>query len=140
MSPSNADALAAALVLGLPVFPCRASKRPACPNGYLDAVIVDDAVRRLWSRHPGPLIGVPTGAATGFDVLDVDVRPGGDQWLDAHSHRLPLTRTHRTARAAGICCSPADRGSVTPPARSRPASMSGRPAATPFGGPLAGCP
>lgn len=66
MNPT-ADALAAALTLRLPVFPCRASKKPACPHGFRDAVIDAGEIEQLWDRHPGPLIGVPTGAATGFE-------------------------------------------------------------------------
>jgi hypothetical protein len=115
MSPTTADALAAALALGLPVFPCRASKKPACPHGFRDAVIDADEIEQLWDRHPGPLIGVPTGTATGFDVLDVDTSKGGAQWLDAHRHRLPMTRTHRT-RSGGwhllFACRPGLRNSA----------------------------
>ena len=35
----------------------------------------------LWRRTPGPLVGVPTGAASGFDVLDIDIKTGGVDWL-----------------------------------------------------------
>ncbi|WP_148360731.1 bifunctional DNA primase/polymerase, partial [Acidisphaera rubrifaciens] len=42
------------------------------------------------------LIGMPTGEASGLDVLDVDPRHGGDVWHAANMHRLPETRLHRT--------------------------------------------
>jgi hypothetical protein len=91
-----AAARAVAGELGLPVFPCRADKRPACVHGFRDATRDPAAIRELWRRHPGPLIGVPTGAASGIDVLDVDPRHGGHMWLDWNANRLPPTRTHRT--------------------------------------------
>lgn len=137
MSPT-ADALAATLTLGLPVFPCRASKKPAGPHGFRDAVIDADEIERLWDRHPGPLIGVPTWAATGFDVIDVDP-PRGEQWLDENRHRLPMTRTHRT-RSGGwhilFACRP---GSVTLLARSRRESMFAQRVAMSCGGPRVHC-
>lgn len=89
-------ALAVAAELGLPVFPRRLDKRPACPHGYKDATRDPDAIRELWRRYPGPLIGVPTGMASGIDVLDIDPRHGGDDWLSAHADRLLVTRSHRT--------------------------------------------
>lgn len=86
---------------GVPVFPCRADKRPACLHGLLDASDQLDTVRELWRRFPGPLIGVPTGLISGFDVLDVDPRHGGDRWWIANMHRLPATRMQRT-RSGGL--------------------------------------
>jgi hypothetical protein len=98
------NALAGALKLaagGMPVFPCLADKRPATPNGFKDATCDPQAVRQMWARHPGQLIGVPTGAASGIDVLDLDPRHGGERWWLAHAHRLPQTRTYRT-RSGGL--------------------------------------
>jgi hypothetical protein len=92
-------ALSAALDLamrGMVCFPCQANKRPACPSGFKAATSDPTALRNLWQRHPGPLIGVPTGEVNGFDVLDVDPRHGGDAWLAQHRGRLPVTRTHKT--------------------------------------------
>jgi len=94
-----AEALTAALRLaaqGLPVFPCLESKAPACPRGFQDASAHLGQVRHLWRRYPGPLIGVPTGPVSGFDVLDLDPRHGGDVWLNQNRHRLPATRVHGT--------------------------------------------
>jgi hypothetical protein len=53
-------------------------------------------VRDLFSRYPGELIGIPTGAVSGFDVLDLDPRHGSDAWFHANRDRLPPTRTHST--------------------------------------------
>jgi hypothetical protein len=58
-------------------------------NGFHDAeVVVDD---RLW-----PLVGVPTGRVSGFDVLDID--PAGLDWFRENMHRFPETRCHKTPR------------------------------------------
>jgi hypothetical protein len=90
------EALRAAMQLPYPSFPCLADKRPACPNGFKDAALPMHGLARLWARHAGELVGVPTGAASGFSVLDVDLRKGGDAWWSANKARLPLTRTHET--------------------------------------------
>lgn len=59
--------------------------------------MTDEAeVCRLWRQHPAPLIGVATGAVSGIDVLDVDVKHGGIDWLDKHINELPPTRTQET--------------------------------------------
>lgn len=78
-----------------PVFPCRPDKRPACIHGFHDATSDPIEIRRLFNGS-GALIGVPTGEASGFDVLDVDPRHGGDEWEKANQHRLPETRIHQT--------------------------------------------
>jgi Bifunctional DNA primase/polymerase, N-terminal len=80
---------------GYAVFPCRrADKKPACPHGFKDATTDPVQVRPLWLRHPGPLIGVACGEASGISVLDVDIK--GDHaraWWFQNQHRLPETRT-----------------------------------------------
>jgi hypothetical protein len=67
-------------------FPCDQSKRPLIA---------------AWQRNAGrddcsdwPLVGVPTGEANGFDVLDIDL--AGSGWWDAHRAELPATQTHVT--------------------------------------------
>ena len=67
-------------------FPCDTSKHPMIA---------------AWQRNAGrddcsdwPLVGVPTGEANGFDVLDIDLE--GGSWWDAHRAELPATQTHVT--------------------------------------------
>jgi hypothetical protein len=86
---------------GIPSFPCAGTKAPTCPSGYKAATTNADDLRALWKRHGGILIGVPTGAISGFDALDIDSRHGGDRWLADNAKHLPLTRTHGT-RSGGF--------------------------------------
>lgn len=91
------DLLAAALRLaayGWPVFPCRpGSKEPATAHGFRDATTDPEWIRAWWRRDPSANIGIPTGAP-GPDVLDVDVKPGGDGYG-------ALERLKRTGLCAG---------------------------------------
>jgi hypothetical protein len=74
----------------LPRFPCRTSdKAPLTKHGFYDAALYVD--HSSW-----PLVGVPTGPASGFDVLDIDPRHGGHLWLAQHIDRIPPTRVHHT--------------------------------------------
>src|SRR6516165_2044003 len=71
-------------------FPCDHDKRP------LVTAWQHNAARRDHSRWP--LVGVPTGAVNGFDVLDIDLAALG--WRDANRDRFPLTQVH-TTRSGG---------------------------------------
>jgi hypothetical protein len=96
--------LARALLLlrhGLPCFPCGITKKPTTPRGFKDATCDPDALCELWKKHPGLLVGVPTGEISGLDVLDLDARHNGGSWLALHKHRLPSTRVHRS-RGGGL--------------------------------------
>lgn len=87
---------------GFPVFPCGRKKRPAISKeaggrGFEDASCDADEIRGLFFKAPrAPLVGVPTGETSGFDVLDIDYRHGGDAWEKENLHRLPETRIHQT--------------------------------------------
>jgi hypothetical protein len=83
---------------GWPVFPL-AGKLPVFPaseggNGFRDATTDAERVRAWWSLRPGSNIGV--AIPTGFVVLDVDPRHGGEDELArlvaAHG-QIPLTLT-----------------------------------------------
>jgi hypothetical protein len=86
---------------GFKVFFCKSDKTPTCVGGFHRASNDPWAVFELWSYHPGPLVAIVTGAASGLDVVDVDTKHLAAQlWLHLNQSRLPATRTHRT-RSAG---------------------------------------
>ena len=96
--PSNRlheAALAYASKLNLPVFPCKArGKEPITRNGHKDATTDSDQIKRWWSKTPHANIGIPTGKRSGFDVLDIDPRNGGDESLvelERRYGKLPST-------------------------------------------------
>jgi hypothetical protein len=100
------SAIAKALELaaqGYPVFPVAASKRPTCPCGFKDAASEPREIRRLWRDHPAPLIGVPTGEASGLFVLDIDSPKHVEaaEWFERCAPYLPETR-QQTTRSGGI--------------------------------------
>ena len=78
---------------GLPVFPCK-GKRPHTEHGFHDASTDTATVLAWWQRWPTASIGIPTGAASGIDVLDVDVQHGGAgtlAGLERERGKLPAT-------------------------------------------------
>lgn len=95
------DALGKALDLarwGCACFPLARSGMPmAGSHGCRDATTDADALRDLWRRFPGPLVGIATGEASGFDVLDIDAdRIEAAAWWRAHHADIPTTRGNRT--------------------------------------------
>lgn len=97
---------------GKPVFPCRPvfekvrgeEKKPKSPytkNGFKDASTKPAVIRQWWTKHPKAAIGIPTGKAAGFIVLDVDVKDGAKgleslACLEAEHGPLPETLEART--------------------------------------------
>jgi hypothetical protein len=91
--------LTAALALakqGIPCFPCTLNKAPASARGFKDASNDPVVIQELFRFRPDALIGVPTDGSSGLNVLDVDPRHRGDEWLAYNRSRLPPTRVHRT--------------------------------------------
>ena len=96
--------LAAALELatmGIPVFPValiieggKVQKRPLVQ--WTKRASTDETQIRAWFTNTSMLIGVPTGKASGFDVLDKDPRHGGNAWWAMNEHRLPRSIRNRT--------------------------------------------
>lgn len=81
---------------GIPSLPCLPNKKPACPGGFKSATACKKQLDELWALYPGLLVGLPTGALSGIDVLDIDPRHEGDKWLASYIRNLPKTRIHQT--------------------------------------------
>ena len=59
---------------GVPIFPCApGGKQPITKRGFHDASTNPAQVAAWWRRFPEANIGMPTGAASGVVVVDVDV-------------------------------------------------------------------
>ena len=96
------DQALALAATGTPVFPCRSTpdwkptdKTPACLNGFKDATTDPERIRALFGVDAAKLIGVPTGAVSGFDILDFDPRHGGSEDAET-AMKLPITKIHIT--------------------------------------------
>jgi len=76
------DLATAAMMLArreIPVFPCTpGGKHPLTSHGFHDASTDLATVNAWWQRWPDANIGMPTGSASGVDVVDVDVHAGGN--------------------------------------------------------------
>lgn len=48
------------------------AKHPRTAHGFKDATVDQTIIKEWWSRWPRANIGIPTGAASGFDVVDID--------------------------------------------------------------------
>jgi hypothetical protein len=60
--------------LGVPVFPCApGGKRPIPERGFHEATIDAGQVEAWWRQRPRANLAIPTGAASGVVVVDVDV-------------------------------------------------------------------
>jgi hypothetical protein len=60
---------------GLSVFSCNpANKAPLVKNGFKAATCDEQQIREWWTTWPQAMIGVPTGPASGIDVIDIDLR------------------------------------------------------------------
>lgn len=82
-------------------FVTKSAKSPYTANGLKAATRNERIVRRWWSDHPNAMVGLPTGSAAGFWVLDLDRRPDIDgaaelERMEAEHGSLPQTVTVRT--------------------------------------------
>lgn len=76
-APSTGTAAALLARAGVPSFPCApGGKRPLTKHGFHDATTDSAVVERLWRRRPEANLAIPTGRASGFDVVDVDMHDG----------------------------------------------------------------
>jgi putative DNA primase/helicase len=98
--PSNSAAAAVWMAerLGWHPFPVAADKKPfAGTHGCLDATNDVERVNELFAAHPNANVAVATGIASGFFVVDVDVKNGvgwtGFQAFQQKHGTLPETLT-----------------------------------------------
>ena len=109
------DLLDAALAYadkGIPVFPCRARK-PLTEHGFKDASTSPEQIRAWWGKWPTAWIAIPTGKASGFDVLDLDKKNGKDGFKHVPDWRNLSSVIAETAsggahlyfKADGVTCS-----------------------------------
>lgn len=86
-----------------PVFACADDKTPVVPTGFKAASRDTETILAQFKRSNASAIGVPTGAASGLVVIDVDIKAGarGMEWLNDNKDALPETRTHKT-RSGGL--------------------------------------
>jgi hypothetical protein len=59
-----------------PIFPCSPDKTPMVKGGFHAATRDEIRICEWFVDNPGALIGMPTGAISGYVVLDVDVKNG----------------------------------------------------------------
>ena len=79
---------------GWSVFPCQPrGKTPATSRGVLDATADAARIKTWWRAIPNCNIGVATGAASGFFVLDIDGEDGEASLrnLEGEHGKLPAT-------------------------------------------------
>jgi len=104
---------------GIPVFPCDpktkgpqlTSKRDAAgrkipkSGGHYQATTNTETIMNLWEKYPNAMIGIPTGKASGFLVVDLDIDPekcidGLLEWkkLEEQNGSMPVTGSVTTPR------------------------------------------
>jgi hypothetical protein len=86
---------------GFPVFPCGPNKKPWCAGGFYAASTNQDTLEALWRGKATAYVGMPCGAVSGIDILDIDPKHDGMAWWDKHQASIPETRMHRT-RSGGL--------------------------------------
>ena len=117
LSPLGQAALNYATNNGHPVFPCYSitdagtcscgdttcpspGKHPLTINGFTNATTAADLIKEWWAAAPEANIGIPTGAVSGFDVVDLDCYKPDGASLETlcGGHQLPETPISETGR------------------------------------------
>lgn len=88
----------------IPVFPCQGDKKPYTSHGFKAATTDAALIKDHWGKWPAAMIGVPTGTASGFWVLDIDApksQADGNGYaslreLETEHGILPSTRRQMT--------------------------------------------
>lgn len=89
---------------GIPVFPCRPNKRPYTGTGFKAATTDLTQIADWWTQFPDALPGMPTGAASGQFVIDVDVgngKTGADSLASLEMDHEALPTDHLVQTPSG---------------------------------------
>ena len=86
---------------GFPLFPCGPDKKPWCKGGFYAASSDLAALEALWRGKGNAYVGMPCGAVSGIDILDIDPKHDGMVWWERNCASIPKTRMHRT-RSGGL--------------------------------------
>lgn len=77
-APSLGDSALIYARAGVPVFPCvPGGKQPLTGRGFKDATTDLTQISSWWLQRPEANVAIPTGAVSGFDVVDIDLHDGG---------------------------------------------------------------
>lgn len=80
----------------------KAGKHPRIAGGFTHASTVELSIRNWWGRWPDANVGIATGKASGFFVVDVDPRHGGDDTLrEVEAQHGPLPDTVESQTGGG---------------------------------------
>lgn len=105
MSLLGSELFQAALRLagrGWPVMPCKpGDKAPASQNGLLDATTDWEQIIKWWTQVPQCNVGVATGAAAGFVVLDIDGDDGAISLRNLEGEHGALPKTTSVVTPSG---------------------------------------
>ena len=89
---------------GVPIFPCKADKRPLTKNGFYDATDDPDKVRALFEFYgdAAVMVGARMGETSGLFAMDFDLYMGDKpkeymERLISEGH-LPESRMHQTMK------------------------------------------
>lgn len=77
-------AVAISAHLDIPIFPVQPNKRPYTDHGFKDATNDPYQIIKWWQKHHDALIGMPTGAKSGYCILDVDIKNDIDGTATLH--------------------------------------------------------
>lgn len=88
--------------VGMSVFPLQErSKIPLTAHGFLDASKDPQQIRTWWQQWPNANIGIATGPASGFWVLDIDGDVGEQSLRNFENQYSPLPPTREVITGSG---------------------------------------